>query len=303
MSSNQRGIVASTHSARLRPVARQAGEASVVCSSSHRVATATASATARAAASSCTSLPSTVITCRRATSVARSRDPVGDSCAAMKVPSWARIAACVAGSRGSTPMLFITSASSGLSAASPSTFSSIAPRSEGSMPPRSGRPGKPPPTRRRNLRRSRQGSSRCRASRLRDGSGAARRGTRREPGPRRRSPGGRRARPAGRGRPAPRRSRRRARSPGTSPRTSSCRCRRRPVVAAVVVTASTVVGHACSSPTRTDLVPAVWPYIKTTTDRPGWFPRIPARRDGRDDAGVGAAAYDCGRDGHPCRDP
>ena len=143
MSSNQRGIVASTHSARERPVARHAGAASVVCSSSHSVATATASATAWDAAASCTSLPSLASTCLRATSVARSREPVGDCWACMKVPSWARIAACVAGSVGSTPMLRIISASSGLLAASPSTCSSIAPRSPPPKP--AGPPGPPMP--------------------------------------------------------------------------------------------------------------------------------------------------------------
>ena len=137
--SNQRGMVASTHSARLNPVARQEGAPSAVTSSSHSTATATASSTARAAPASCTSLPCVARTCLRATSVARSRAPVGDCWAAMNVPSCARIAALVAGSDGSTPMLRIAAASSGFSAAWPSTCSSIELRLRGRSP-RTARP-------------------------------------------------------------------------------------------------------------------------------------------------------------------
>jgi molybdopterin synthase catalytic subunit len=43
-------------------------------------------------------------------------------------------------------------------------------------------------------------------------------------------------------------------------------------VAAVVVTAFAVVGHACSSPLELVSCRPDRPYTKTTTDRPRWFP-------------------------------
>ena len=269
----------------------------MVCSSSHRVATATASATARAAASSWTSLPSTVITCRRATSVARSREPVGRLLGRHE-------GAELGPHRGLRRGVGRVDAHALHHLGELGVVGGLAEhllqhRAEvgGVHAAEVGQPGEAlARTRRRNRRRSRQG----RAAAGEPPPGRFRgspKGDSPRPGPRRRSPGGRRcallvgavllvAAVAGR-------------SPGTSPaprrpcRRCGCRHRvhgRRPCLLI---------------PTRTDLVPAVWPYIKTTTDRRRLVPARVACPTGTagDTRARPSAAYDCGRDGHPCRDP
>ena len=273
----------------------------MVCSSSQRVATATASATARAAAASCTSLPSTAITCRRATSVARSRDPVGDCWAAMKVPSWARIAACVAGSVGSTPMLAHHLGELGV-------VGGLA-----QHPARASRRGRRGPCRRG--RAARETPARPAAETAPKPAGL-------EPLPGEPAPGRFRGNPKGdspRVRPA-------SPEPGWSsgapcwsgPACSSPRPRQvaRDLSARVVLVAAVVFRRRCGCrhrvhgrrpclliPTRTDLLPAVLAAHQDNHGSPRLVPRIRPATGRSRDAGAGAAAYDCGRDGHPCRDP